>query len=61
MRSPELFASFIVEIKLNLKQVPDVKKITIRKNDQLMYSNTYILIFNTHKTPSKLNIDCIIG
>jgi len=58
VRSSQLSSCSIEEIKLNLKkqQVSEVKRITIRKNDQLIDTNTYILTFNTPKPPPKLKI-----
>ena len=63
VRSSELSSCFIEEIKHNLRklQVSEVKRITIRKNDQLINTSTYILTFNTPKPPLKLKIGYMIA
>ena len=63
VRSSELSSCSIKKIKHNLRkqQVSEVKRITIRKNDQLINTNTFILTFNTPKTPTKLKIESMIA
>ena len=62
-RSPELTTCTIEEIKLNLKKqlVTDIKRISIKKNNQVVNTNTYILMFDSPKPPTKLKIGYIIA
>ena len=61
VRKLELSSCSIEEIKHNLRnQVSAVKRIT-RKNDQLINTNTYVLIFNTSKPPPKLKVEYMIA
>ena len=63
VRSPELATCIIEEIKQNLKKqlVTDVKRISIKKNDQVVSTSTYILMFNSPKPPPKLKIGYMIA
>ena len=63
VRSPELATCTIEEIKQNLKKqlVTDVKRISIKKKNQVVNTNTYILVFNSPNPPPKLKIGYIIA
>ena len=47
-----------MEIKNDLKKqnVIDVKRITIKKQNEIIEANTYILTFNNPKTPLEIKI-----
>ena len=58
MRSPDLSLCTLDEIKSNLwKQgVTDVKRLSIKRNNQIISTNTYILNFNTPKPHTGIKI-----
>ena len=58
VRSPNLSLCTLDEIKSNLcKQgVTDAKRISIKKNNQIISTNTYSLNFNTAKPPTEIKI-----
>ena len=59
VKSHELSLCTLDEIKINLKNqnVTDVRRIQIRKNNgEKIDTNTYIITFNTHKTPKEIKI-----
>ena len=62
MRSLDLSLCTLDELKNNLcKQgVTDAKQISIKRNNQIIPTNTYILNFNTPKQPTKIKIGYLI-
>ena len=62
VRSLDLSLCTLDEIKSNLcKQgVTDAKWISIKRNNQIILTNTYILDFNTPKPPTEIKIDYLI-
>ena len=62
VRSPDLTLCTIDEIKNNLcKQgVTDAKQISIKRNNQIIPTNTYILNINTPKPPTEIKIGYLI-
>ena len=62
LRSPELATCTFEGIKQNLKRqlVTDVKRISTKKNNQIINTNIYILTSNSPKPPPILKIGCII-
>ena len=58
IRNGELSLCSIMEIKNELKKqnVIDVKRITIKKQNEIIETNTYILTFNNPKTPLEIKI-----
>ena len=62
VRSPELSTCTIEEIKhiVEKQLVTDIKRISMKKSNQIIDTNSYILMFNSPKPPSKLKIGYII-
>ena len=62
MRSPDLSLCTFDEIKNNLRRqgVTDTKQISIKRNNQIIPTNTYILNFNTPKPPTEIKIGYLI-
>ena len=62
MRSPDLSPCTLDEIKNNLHKqgVTDAKQISIKRNNQIIPTNTYILNFNTPKPPTEVKIGYLI-
>ena len=62
LRSPDLSLCTLDEIKNNLcKQgVTDAKQISIKRNNQIIPTNTYILNFNTPKPSTEITIGYLI-
>ena len=58
IRNGELSLCSIMEIKNELKKqnVIDVKRITIKKQNEIIETNTYILTFNNPKPPLEIKI-----
>ena len=54
VRSPDLFCTYD-KIKSNLRKqgVTDAKQMSIKRNNQIISTNTYILNFNTPKLPTE--------
>ena len=46
-------------VKLKNQSVTDIKRITIKKENQTMQTNTYILTFNSPTTPKEIKIGYI--
>ena len=62
MRNPDLSLCTLDEIKTNLcKQgVTDAKRISIKRSNEIISTNTYILNFNTPKPPTEIKIGYLI-
>ena len=62
VRSPGLSLCTLDEIKNNLHRqgVTDAKQISIKRNNQIIPTNTYILNFNTPKPPTEIKIGYLI-
>ena len=62
MRSPDLSLCTLDEIKNNLRKqgITDAKQIFIKRNNQIIPTNTYILKFNTPKPPTEIKIGYLI-
>ena len=62
VRSPDLSLCTLDEIKNNLRGqgVTDAKQISIKRNNQIIPTNTYILNFNTPKPPTEIKIGYLI-
>ena len=62
MRSPDLPLCTLDEIKSNrCKQgITDAKRISIKRNNQIILTNTYILNFNNPKQPTEIKIGYLI-
>ena len=62
VRSPELSLCTLNEIKNNLRKqgVTDAKQISIKRSNQIIPTNTYILNFNTPKPPTEIKIGYLI-
>ena len=58
VRSSELSLCTSDEIKTHLQYqgVSDVKRITIKRNDDIINTNTYIFTFNTSQAPTELKV-----
>ena len=58
IRNGELSLCSIIESKNELKKqnVIDVKRITIKKQSEIIETNTYILTFNSSKPPLEIKI-----
>ena len=61
IRNNELSQCSREEIEAEVKNqgVTDIKRITIKKENQTIQSNTYILIFNSPTIPKEIKIDYI--
>lgn len=62
VRSRELSSCTIEEIKTELKSqgLIDIKRVSIKKNEKIIETNTYIMTFNTPKAPKEIKIGYII-
>ena len=58
VRSSELSLCSLEEIKTHLQNqgVSDVKRITIKRNDEIINTNTYIFTFNRSQAPTELKV-----
>ena len=62
IRSPDLSLCRLDEIKNNIRKqgVNDAKLIFIKKNNQIISTDTYILTFNTPKPPTEMKFGFLI-
>ena len=62
VRSPDLSHCTLDKIKSNLHKqgVTDAKQISVKRNNQIISRNTYILNFNTPKPPTEIKIGYLI-
>ena len=62
VKSPDLSLCTLDEIKNNLRKrgITDAKQISIKRNNQIITTNTYILNFNTPKPPIEIKIGYLI-
>ena len=62
MRSPDLSLCTLDKIKSSLRKqgVTDAKQISIKRNNPIISTNTYILNFESPKTPTEIKISYLI-